>query len=388
MKKMTALTALSAAAMAIPSQVQAEAAPTAETLSYRYTQYQEADAPRARTFTPDVKRYQIDIQQIGYQTPVGDSWYVSSELQFETMSGASPTQTYKDAEGKSALIMSGASIEEQRIDAKVAPKKYFDQGTAGGLLAISSENDYQSLALGVDGTLELFDKHTTLIGALSVSYDELSPTDANLSAARQKADGAHKRSFSIYEGINQILDKYSSLQIGVGFTQLTGYLSDPYKFEDSRPSQRDQVTLSANHKQFMDVGEGAAMHSSYRYYFDDWGISSHTLDFEWAQSVTFGQFQFITTPRARYYTQTRANFYSLQRTPDPDRFNSSDYRLSSYGAITVGLNNKLAFKQWALHLNWQQYLSREQLALFERDSDETPGLVNFTSITAGIDYKF
>lgn len=388
MKKMTALSALSAAAMAIPATTQAEAPPSDKNLSYRYTSYQEADAPRERTFTPELGRYQIEVHQLGYQTPIDESWYLTSELQFETLSGASPTQTYQDINGKSVLLMSGASIDEQRIDIKISPKRYFSEGTAGGLLALSTENDYQSIAAGVDGTLDLFAKHTTLIGSLSISHDVLSPTDPDLSLARKEADGRIKRSFSIYEGVNQIINKYSSIQVGVGFTRLSGYLSDPYKFEDRRPDLREQVTLSVQHKHFFDSLAGAALHSNYRYYLDDWGVSSHTLDFQWAQSITLGKIRIITAPLVRYYTQTQADFYSLEQNPADDILNSSDARLSSYGAFTAGLNNEIKFNQWSLHLNWQQYISREELALFERNSDEAPGLVNFTSFTAGIDYKF
>ena len=386
MKKITALSALSAAAMAIPSQ--AEVVPTDKTFSYRYTSYQEADAPRERTFTAETGRYQIDVQQFGYRTPIGESWYLASELQFESMSGASPTQTYKDADGKSTLTMSGASIEEQRIDVKLAPKKYFAHGTAGGLLALSKENDYQSLAFGLDGTLDIFNKHTTLVGSLSVSNDELSPTDAELSTSRTEADGQKKRSFSIYEGINQVIDKYSTVQAGIGYTQLTGYLSDPYKFEDRRPDSRDQVTFSVQHKQFSNVLDGAALHSSYRYYYDDWGLASHTIDVKWAQQLDLGNLRLIATPLVRYYTQSKADFYSLEQDPADDILNSSDYRLSSYGAFTVGFNSELTFEQWVLHLDWQQYISRESFALFGADDDETPALVNFSTFTAGVDYKF
>lgn len=386
MKKISAFSALSAAALAIPSQ--AEVAPTDETLSYRYTSYQEADSPRERTFTNETGRYQIDVHQFGYRTPLADDWYLASEFQYETMSGASPTQTYKNDEGQSTLTMSGASIEEQRVDIKLAPKRYFDHGTAGGLLALSTENDYQSIAVGLDGSLDIFNKHTTLIGSMSVSNDVLSPTDPEISLARTEADGRKKRSFSLYQGVNQILDKYSTLQVGVGYTQLTGYLSDPYKFQDRRPEERDQITLSVQHKQFANVLDGAGLHSSYRYYYDDWGVASHTFDFKWAQQFDFKRYRFIATPLVRYYTQTKADFYSLAEAPPADEFNSSDYRLSSYGAFTIGFMSEFKLDKMAFHFDWQQYISRESLALFGASDDETPALVNFTSITAGIDYKF
>tara|TARA_B100001063_G_scaffold121702_1_gene113645 strand:- start:967 stop:2139 length:1173 start_codon:yes stop_codon:yes gene_type:complete len=390
MKKITALSALSAAALAIPSH--SEVAPEDTTLSYRYSSYQEEEAPFERTFSGSLERYNIDVHQFGYRTPIADSWYLSSELQYESLSGASPTQTYKNDDGDSVLLMSGASIEEQRIDIKVAPKKYFKDGTAGGLLAYSTENDYESLAIGVDGSLEIFDKHTTLIGSMSLSNDTIKPTDANLSSARQEADGKKKSSFSIYEGVSQVINKYSVLQVGIGYTSLSGYLSDPYKFDDRRPGGREQLTLSAQHKQFMDVLDGAAILSNYRYYNDDWGVASHTIDVQWAQQFEISNYQIIATPLVRYYTQTKADFYSLKYSianPLPaDQLNSSDARLSAYGAITFGFTSEVKFSQWSVHFDWQQYYSREDLALFESSSDETPALVNFSTFTAGVDYKF
>ncbi|MBA34159.1 MAG: hypothetical protein CMI14_01860, partial [Oleispira sp.] len=265
---------------------------------------------------------------------------------------------------------------------------YFKDGTAGGLLAYSTENDYESLAIGVDGSLEIFDKHTTLIGSMSLSNDTIKPTDANLSSARQEADGKKKSSFSIYEGVSQVINKYSVLQVGIGYTSLSGYLSDPYKFDDRRPGGREQLTLSAQHKQFMDVLDGAAILSNYRYYNDDWGVASHTIDVQWAQQFEISNYQIIATPLVRYYTQTKADFYSLEQNPPSDQFNSSDARLSSYGAFTFGFTSEVKFSQWSLHFDWQQYYSREDLALFESSGDETPALVNFSTFTAGVDYQF
>jgi hypothetical protein len=319
---------------------------------------------------------------------------VASELQYESMSGASPTQTYDEvddtgnATGNSVLLMSGASIEEQRTDIKISPKKYFNKGTAGGMLAYSTENDYESIALGFNGTLEIYDKHTTLIGSLSFSDDTLSPTDASISAARTAANGEKRKSFSIYEGVSQIINKYSVLQVGIGYTRLSGYLSDPYKFADQRPDQREQFTLSVQHKQFMNVLEGAAILSNYRYYNDDWGIASHTVDVKWSQQFDISHYRIIAAPLLRYYTQTEADFYSLQQSPPADQFNSSDSRLSSYGAFTFGFTSELKFSQWSLHFDWQQYNSSESLALFGSSNDEAPALVNFSTFTTGVDYKF
>ncbi|MCA6064994.1 DUF3570 domain-containing protein [Thalassolituus marinus] len=387
------LAALAAAAATMPAF--GEAAPTEQVAAYRFSQYNEADAPLERTQTGVTERYSIDIHQFRYSRPLADDWYLNSEFQYETLSGASPMHTYENADGRSALVMSGASIDETRYDLKVAPKRYFSgamngqiDGTLGGLAAISIENDYRSLALGVDGSLELFNKHTTLNGSLSMSLDELSPTDADISADRSRADGRGKRSVSLYEGITQIIDKNRVIQVGLGYTRLSGYLSDPYRWEDRRPGQRDQLTVTAQYRQFMPLWGGAAIHGDYRYYSDNWGIRSHTLTARWAQNLNMAPFSFQLTPMLRYYRQTAAEFYSLEFSPPQDQYNSSDYRLSSYGAFAYGLESRARYYNWTLSIDWQQYFSGENFALVQSTDDETPALVDYSIISLGIEYKY
>lgn len=389
MKKLNTLAALSGAALAIPAQ--AEVTPSEEVVSYRYTSYQEAQSPRERTATLETDRYQIDVHQLAYRLPLNDDWYLNTDLQYETLSGASPTQTYQNDEGRSVLLMSGASIEEQRSDLKLSPKRYFKHGTAGGTLAFSTENDYQSIAIGLDGTLDIFEKHTTLIGSISKSTDTLSPTEPELGAARQAADGRGKQSVSVYEGISQVLNKYSVLQAGIGYTRLSGYLSDPYKFQDRRPDNRDQYTFSANYRHYVDLLDGAALVADARLYRDDWGVNSQTLELKWNQGINFWSLRGIFSPQVRYYRQNEADFYSLTQdsaeSGEVPEFKSSDYRLSTYGAMSIGIENAISWQQWTFHLDYNYYMSREDLAVIATTDDETPALVNFNTFTLGVDYK-
>ena len=64
------------------------------------------------------------------------------------------------------------------------------------------------------------------------------------------------------------------------------------------------------------------------------------------------------------------------------------FAVANKSLLFLGCNSVLKFQQWALHFDWQQYISNESLALFGGSDDETPGLVNFSTVTAGIDYKF
>ena len=385
------LAALAAAAV-LP--VQAESTPTDEIFAYRFSQYEEADAPAERTLTGTTERYQIDIHQFRYARPLAGDWYLNSEFQYETMSGASAIRTYRLPDGKSALIMSGASIDDTRYDLKLAPKRYFSgalngelDGTLGANVALSLEDDYRSIALGADGTLELFNKQTTLIGSLSIAQDELSPSDAWISADRQRADGRGKKTVSLYEGVSQIIDKNRIVQIGAGYTRLSGYLSDPYRQEDRRPDERGQLTLTTQYRHFFPVLDGAALQADYRYYSDNWGIRSHTITARWAQTSLLSPFRFTLTPMLRYYRQTQADFYSLEYAPAADEFNSSDARLSSYGAFSYGLEGRVNYREWTLSIDWQQYYSSEDFALVQTTDNETPALVDYSIISIGIEFR-
>lgn len=386
LKKKNSLAILAAAA-SLPASSHAEVAPDEHKVSYRHSQYKEADSPRERTLTPTLERYEINIHQLQYARPLGENWYINSELQYETLSGASPMQTYKQEDGKSVLVTSGATIDEKRIDAKISPKRYFDEATLGTTLAFSDEKDYTSYSIGVDGTLEAFNKHTTFVSSFSTSYDTLSPSNSDLFPNRRAADGQKKRSTSLYQGINQIVDKNRTLQVGIGYTHLSGYLSDPYRNYDLRPGERDEFTLSTQYRRYMNTLDGAALHLDYRLYVDDWGISSHTITTRWAQGIDIASARLIITPSVRYYRQTQADFYNLQRTPATE-FYSSDARLSSYGAINFGLNTELNWSNWVLSLDGQYYFANESLALLQTSKDEAPSLPSFTTISMSISYRY
>jgi hypothetical protein len=214
----------------------------------------------------------------------------------------------------------------------------------------------------------------------------LAPTDAMLSESRQAADGQVKRSISIYEGVSQVINKATVLQIGGGFTRLTGYLSDPYKLEDRRPDDRTQFLLDSRLRRYYKVLSGAAIHLDYRYISDSWGIHSNTVDLAWAQKMSAGRMDIFLTPSVRYYRQTQASFYSVDASGD-EMFTSSDYRLSSYGAVSAGVEARFVYGGFQLSVDWQQYVSDEEMMLLQIPDEEAPALVNYSILSIGVEYR-
>ncbi len=97
---------------------------------------------------------------------------------------------------------------------------------------------------------------------------------------------------------------------------------------------------------------------SYRYYSDDWGIASHTVDLNYRWKPVS---RWWLEPHFRFYDQSRADFYRLQLfdgAPLPAEA-SADYRLGSFRGYTVGLQWGWFFKnETELILKAEYYMTR------------------------------
>lgn len=381
----TALAALTASAMALPAfQTQAATAPTENVVSYRSSNYSEDSAPASSVATGSTDRYDIDIQQLSLLAPVGKNFSLKFDALTEKLSGASPLGTQQGPDGKPQLVMSGASgtgINEDRDDYSAHGTYYGDGYSTGLTYGQSTENDYKATYYGVDWEVEFNNKNTAFQVAVSQSDDKLSPTDAVLYGRVQSAE-KETQSFSI--GLSQVISKTKIIQFGLSATEDSGYLSDPYKTSDLRPSTRNRVTATTRYRSFSN-SSNAAMHLDYRYYSDDWEVTSHTLGFAWHQNMGSS---FVLIPSLRYYTQTEASFYEPYQTAgNTNPYYSSDYRLSPYGAISAGLKFVHNFQHFSYTASIERYESSGDYS-FEKVAVEHPGLVNFTRITIGFDIKF
>src|SRR5690606_15741801 len=134
------------------------------------------------------------------------------------------------------------------------------------------------------------------------------------------------------------------------------------------------------------AGPSAALHLDYRYYHDDFGIRSHTLEFNWHQNVFDGDLRVI--PGLRYYSQSGADFYRpVNDFSQSGIHQSTDYRLAPYGALSGNLGLELQLAEFRLHLSLERYLADASWSLFEVE-EENPALLRFTRLSLGLDYDF
>ncbi len=379
-EKRPTLLALTSSALLLPAYqgVRADAAPEFIELGMRYSKYEEDNTQGSKTFGGSSQRFDIDAAQFHLLAPVADNWAVAVDVQWEDMSGASPWFVGQSLDGSPKVIMSGASIEDTRTEVSVTTRYYYDRGNAGFNYVRSEEDDYDSNAVALDGSFNSADGMTTYSGAISTSRDDIEPTQGSVPTNTLKND---KDISSAWVGVSRIVSKNAIVRFGLAYTYREGFLTDPYKKNDKRPGERNEWALSTGYRQYFFLPDGA-LQADYRYFDDDWGVASHTLNLAWHQNL-WQDTQLI--PFVRYYSQDEADFFANIADTDKRHY-SEDYRLSSFGAVTLGLRLRQEIGNWAITAVGERYETDESWGVYS--GEESPALVNYWRYSFGLDYIF
>ena len=375
--------ALSTTALALPGIALADAPPTQSTISYKLSNYQEDDLSRSETPFGDLERYDIDVHQFQLVSPLGRNMSLHVDANYESLSGASPWYTSRSLDGEPIVNLSGASgISDRRTELSIGSRYYLENGSFGGNIGYSEEDDYRAIYFGFNTEKHYNNDLTTVSAGLSYSSDKVFPTDAALFNRVEEDD---KQSSSLFVSVSQIINQVSNFQSALSFTEQSGFLSDPYKLRDIRPDDKTQIAWSNSYRRFF-VSANAALHVNYRYYHDDFGISSHTSDLSWHQNLG-RTFQIV--PTLRYYNQSAAEFFTnVDDFLNPiSEYQSSDYRLSAFGAVSGGFSVIADMNSWKITLTAERYLANDKYSAYDVSLPST-ALVKYNRISLGIDFRF
>lgn len=379
-RSLLALTASALALQGVSMTARADTPPTQSNIGYRVSIYEEDNLPEEFLFMGSPERYDITIHQFQLVTPIGENYGLTLNSNYESMSGASPWYALPQFEGEKSIVMSGATIHEQRRDYNLSLRRYQANGNFAFHVGTSRENDYDSWSGGFDMARNFNNDMTTIAGGISISNDDINPTD---SALFNRVTDESKRTSSAFVSVSQIIDQNSLLQSSVNMTRHKGFLTDPYKLGDSRPNLRSQWAWSNAYRRFINSLD-AALHLDVRLYKDDFGVNSLTLDAAWYQNLGDN---WQITPSIRYYSQSAADFFtpandfSLFGAP-----NSSDYRLASYGAVSAGLQVQTHIDDISLIFIVERYVTDADYSIHNGQS--SPALVNFTRMSLGVSYTY
>ena len=356
----------------------ADAPPAFTEVGLRYTHYSEDSIDQDAVIFGATDRYDIDVTQLWIEAPLGASWSVALDVQNDYQTGASPWFVGAQQNGEPGVIMSGASIQDNRVEVGVTTRYFWADGNAGFAVSHSDEDDYEATALAFDASWNTAEDARTWSTSFSSSRDKLNPTQGVIPVFITEEDLDTQ---SGYFGVSQILSRTAIARIGLSYTLSEGYLSDPYKFRDQRPDTHERLSLSAGYRRFL-IDADASLQVDYRYYADSWGTDSHTVELAWAQNLRGG----LLTPYVRYYTQREADFFSVIADTETPHY-ADDYRLSSYGAVTLGARWAVALgESWTLEFEAERYMTDAGWGVF--DGDAAPALVDFWRGTVGVMWRF
>jgi hypothetical protein len=352
---------LLAAALLLPGvQALADEPPAGGSISLRYLDYADRQS--------GLDRIHAHSPSIAVTAPVASDWAIEGTLTADDVSGASPR--YHTA-------ISGAShMHDERKAGDVAATRYFRRGTLTAGAAYSTEHDYVSRALSLNGTVSSEDNNTTWAFGLAGSRDSINPVNHVV------AD-EHKHTVSVLAGVTRVLTPNDIGQLTLTRTNGSGYYNDPYKMFDNRPRSRRENTVLLRWNHFVDA-TGGTTRLGYRYFSDSYRIRAHTLSAEYVQPLAGG---WSLVPELRLYSQSAAYFYydpvydaalgapfppGFANGADPNRLTSPDQRLSGFGAVTAGLKVVREIgKLWTVDVKVEGYEQRGSWRLFH---DGSPGL--------------
>ena len=356
----------------------ADAPPAFTEVGLRYSRYSEDSLSEDKLIFGARNRYDIDVTQFWIEAPIGGSWSVALDLQNDYQTGASPWFVGVQQDGKPGVIMSGASIQDNRLEVGVTTRYFWAEGNAGFAVSHSDEDDYEATSIAFDISLNNADKSRTWTTSVSSSQDSIHPTQGAIPVF---IDQDELDTQSVFFGVSQIISRTAIARFGLSYSYSEGYLSDPYKLRDHRPDTHERLALSFGYRQFI-IDADASVQVDYRYYRDSWGTDSHTLELGWGQNLSGS----LLTPFVRYYSQSQADFYNVVA-DYTQQHHADDYRLSAYGAVTVGARWSVSLSDtWTLELEAERYKTDPNWGLYH--GDEAPALVNFWRGTIGLIWRF
>ncbi len=161
----------------------------------------------------------------------------------------------------------------------------------------------------------------------------------------------NRNTYSVSLSFSQILTKKLQGSLFVDLVSQNGLLSTPFQrvyFGDVNNFFIDDFQLADDIERLPDsrfkipvggrlnyyLNDVIVLRSYYRFYYDNWGITSHTANIE--APIKFND-KFTLYPSYRYYTQTAADyFYAKEDALSTFDFYTSDYDLSAYQANQLG----------------------------------------------------
>ena len=305
-------------------------------------------------FYADNNDVQVYSPTFALMKTISKHWLIGFKMRIDAIAAAS---IRNGSSPKRVDTVAGASDTSTFGDIRYAPTFLvaYDDGknafSGGGYY--SKEDDYDGKAFFASYVRQLNADNTAIGIGFSQSFDKWSP----IFKRDLPKDNRDEQKIDI--SINQLLTPKASIQFVYSYMSSEGFLSSPYHYIlQTKLSKFEKYpnTRQGNAFAFKGVyllNDENSMNYSYRFYNDDWDISSHTISAEWLHDFSD---DLIIGTRVRYYTQTKSNFakdvgtYSLD-----DKYFAVDYRMSAFNSFDIGIPIIYFYDDYKLSLSVDYY---------------------------------
>lgn len=378
---------------------------------------------------------------VALKKDMGDEHILSMKLTLDSLTGASPNgaapstsaQTFTGPSGGTSYTTPANTtpLDDSFHDTRGAFNINWEQPwgernrvSVGG--NVSSEFDFKSVALNAALARDYNNKNTTLSVGFNIELDSIDAVGgAPIPLSMLPVGGGEVEGEGIGEGVDdtktvtdvligvtQVINRHWLTQLNLSFGSSSGYHNDPYKLlsvvdgvtglptayaYESRPDSRSRTSFFWQNKFHLTED---VIDVSYRYFADDWGITSHTLDFKYRYEM--GGDMYIE-PHLRWYSQTEADFYRSFLVDGVDydtgaeapliKEASSDPRLAKFTATTIGIKYGIALgPDSELNFRIEQYQQSGEdhpaEAVGQLQSQDLFPELKATSVAIGYSFKF
>jgi len=270
----------------------------------------------------------IDGPSVLLRKQVGKSFSLSANYYLDMVSSASID-----------VVTTASPYTEERKQGSLGVTYLYGNTLMNVGYTRSDESDYAANSLNFSVSQDMFGQMTTVTLGYALGWDEVGKSNDP-----EFSRDVDRQQYSL--AVTQIVTR--SLIMSFAFDAITdeGFLNNPYRsvrylaadqpagyqfepevYPNTRTSGAGSITARYR------LPWRAALHGSYRYFSDTWGIESHTGEIgyvhPWKHGITF-------STRYRHYTQDQADFYAdLFPRSNAQNFMGRDKELSTFQSATI-----------------------------------------------------
>ena len=220
--------------------------------------------------------------------------------------------------------------------------------TAG--VSASSEFDYTSFGANAGFSKKTKDRNGELSVKVQAYFDQVklvTPVELRSNPDDKNYGSANRTTIAGSLSWTQVINRNLQVAFLADIVHQQGFLSLPFYrvyftdgsvHQEKLPDNRLKIPLGFRANYFL--GDRFIIRTWYRYYKDDWGIRSHTVNVEVPVKITSF---FSVSPFYRFYNQTAVKYFApyAQHTAQ-NEFYTSNYDLSKFNSNFLGAGIRLA----------------------------------------------